>query len=250
LILDAPRAATRFLTRIPVPGQDSTVEDLRNVAPWFPLVGLIIGCACVAVDRATQALPPEVANALILGTGVVISGALHLDALMDSVDGLSAEKRSERLELTRTSVHTGMGLLVGFTSLLLSWQSLNALEGSLRSSVLLLTPVIGRSCIVLLYRLAPIHMTAGSVTQSLRRSAASSTSVMILTLIAGATTFVLGPALTSLITISCGLCLAAMIRLAHHYGGFTGDHFGAVGIVGETLMLIVAAVALPSRWVM
>ncbi|MGX6450153.1 adenosylcobinamide-GDP ribazoletransferase, partial [Patulibacter sp. S7RM1-6] len=42
-LLDGPRHAVGFLTRIPVPFGPDEAPDLRAAVPWFPVVGAAVG---------------------------------------------------------------------------------------------------------------------------------------------------------------------------------------------------------------
>src|SRR5688572_16821341 len=84
-------ATVRFLTRVPVPG-DATRDLNRIHAAWFPFVGLAIGALMAAADLALAPVSWDIRNALVIAVGVVVTGALHLDALMDATDGLSVPR--------------------------------------------------------------------------------------------------------------------------------------------------------------
>ncbi|WP_249010716.1 adenosylcobinamide-GDP ribazoletransferase [Conexibacter sp. DBS9H8] len=93
--LRALGAAVSFLTRIPVPGVFDAA-DLRRASVYFPLVGAGIGSLC---GRLARAWGPPVA----LTVEALLTGALHLDALADSADGLGGRDRAHALEIMRDS---------------------------------------------------------------------------------------------------------------------------------------------------
>ena len=43
MILSSLVAAIRFLTRIPIPGEETKLEDIGRAIAWFPLVGATVG---------------------------------------------------------------------------------------------------------------------------------------------------------------------------------------------------------------
>jgi adenosylcobinamide-GDP ribazoletransferase len=92
-------AAVAFLTRVPVAARLTQGEMARG-AMLFPLVGaalgLLVGGAAVLL---ADALPPVAAASLAVALEAVLTGALHLDGLADSVDGLAAREREQALAI-------------------------------------------------------------------------------------------------------------------------------------------------------
>jgi adenosylcobinamide-GDP ribazoletransferase len=85
-------AALSFLTaapvgrRVPVTGQ-----ELRRGVILFPVVGALVGALTGLVGwGAAFALPPPVAAILGVAAGIAATGALHLDGLADTLDGVGA----------------------------------------------------------------------------------------------------------------------------------------------------------------
>ena len=83
-------AAVRFLTVVPVGGR--AADDPRAVATspaFFPLVGLAIGLSLAGLDLGlTEVVPGAVSAAIVVAAMIAVTGALHLDGLADSIDGL------------------------------------------------------------------------------------------------------------------------------------------------------------------
>jgi adenosylcobinamide-GDP ribazoletransferase len=82
-------AAITFLTRIPVGGLVAhDVSDLPAASAYFPVVGLIVGGGGALVFALAESLwPATLALILSVVFTVLITGALHEDALADSLDG-------------------------------------------------------------------------------------------------------------------------------------------------------------------
>ena len=94
--MSAITAAIRFLTVVPAPGGEWSARAASRSVAWFPAVGLGIGGAVAAVNWAARlAMPDLPAAALALAAGVVLTGALHLDGLADTFDGLLGGRHSE-----------------------------------------------------------------------------------------------------------------------------------------------------------
>lgn len=82
-------AAFRFLTRVPVPGPMTRVEDLPPSVGWYPLVGAVVGLAIGgAFVGLCQVLPPLVAAVVAVAAGLLLTGGFHEDGASDAADGL------------------------------------------------------------------------------------------------------------------------------------------------------------------
>ena len=101
--MSAITAAIRFLTVVPAPGGEWSARAASRSVAWFPAVGLGIGGAVAAVNWAARlAMPDLPAAALALAAGVILTGALHLDGLADTFDGLlGGNTPKRRLEIMK-----------------------------------------------------------------------------------------------------------------------------------------------------
>lgn len=88
--------ALRTLTMLPVPGRDD--ETFSNSLYWFPLVGLLVGAIQAGAGFVVMFSGwEELAAALVLFTGVVVTRGIHADGFADVADGFfggsTVEKR-------------------------------------------------------------------------------------------------------------------------------------------------------------
>jgi adenosylcobinamide-GDP ribazoletransferase len=91
-------AAIRFLTRLPVPGPATRVEDLPAAVGWYPLVGAGVGAAIGGVFLAlSHGLPAFVAAVLAIAVGLLLTGGFHEDGASDAADGLGGGFTTERV---------------------------------------------------------------------------------------------------------------------------------------------------------
>ncbi len=107
--------ALQFLTRIPVTGRLAgwvgySPQLLRESAPYFPLVGALVGVLAAAAMGALWWLLPAVpaaawvAAVVALACGLLLTGAFHEDGLADTFDGLGGSPECERaLEIMKDS---------------------------------------------------------------------------------------------------------------------------------------------------
>ncbi|WP_235941348.1 adenosylcobinamide-GDP ribazoletransferase [Paenibacillus puerhi] len=143
-------AALQFLTRLPVPVRLHYDDALfRRSVIFYPLAGWLLGSLTAAFGVLLAdglGLPATVTAALTLGCWVALSGALHLDGLMDTADGvLSHRSRKRMLEIMKDSRVGAMGVIVCVLLLLAKWTLLTELapdSGGAGASPWLLLPLV------------------------------------------------------------------------------------------------------------
>ena len=239
------RAALGFLTRIPV--RDTTRLDaprLSRAAPWFPVVGLLVGGVLGGTRLLTElALPPEAATVLALAAAIALTGALHEDGLADAADGLGAHVARERkLEILRDSRIGTYGAAALILVLLLSWTLLAPLSGEEVLRAALCAHVLGRWSILPQSLLSPARAdgSSGTFVRATPVGLAAGTVVAVaVALLAGG----LGPGALAL-AVAVATTLIAGGLMARALGGVTGDTFGAV----SKLVEVAVYAALVAAW--
>jgi adenosylcobinamide-GDP ribazoletransferase len=141
--------AIQFLTVLPVK-RGFTIGEIGHSTAFFPVVGLIIGLLLVIMNYFSgMFLPFSVTNVLLLVAMVVISGAMHLDGLIDSCDGIAGHRTpAERLRIMRDSRVGGFGAIGGILLLLVKFVTLNSIPRDWMGSTLILMPVVSRWAMV------------------------------------------------------------------------------------------------------
>lgn len=120
-----------FLTRIPAPYVVPWHEkSLSQAAPFFPVVGLILGALCGGIFALGSHLwSPAVGAALSLLAGALLSGAMHEDGLADSCDGLwGGQNPEQRREILKDSRMGAYGSLSMVLAALLKFSALSLLS--------------------------------------------------------------------------------------------------------------------------
>jgi adenosylcobinamide-GDP ribazoletransferase len=123
-MVQAMWSAVQFLTIIPCKSRHAF--HARAALPYFPLCGLVIGIALVVVDALASVIWPRPVVAMIDVIALaVISGALHLDGLADTADGLYGQREPERaLSIMKDSRIGAMGLVAVLCCMGLKWVAL------------------------------------------------------------------------------------------------------------------------------
>lgn len=120
-VAQAMLSAVQFLTIIPCKSRHDF--NARAALPYFPICGLVIGIALVVVDALASLIWPRPVVAMIDVIALaVISGALHLDGLADTADGLYGRREPERaLSIMKDSRIGAMGLVAVLCCMGLKW---------------------------------------------------------------------------------------------------------------------------------
>jgi adenosylcobinamide-GDP ribazoletransferase len=238
--------ALQFLTRLPVPSPHAaSAAQLGAALVYFPAVGAVVGVLLIALDAALRPLlAPAVVDALLVATLVVVSGALHLDGLVDSCDAVCTRATPEaRLALMHDSRAHAPGTIVACLIVLAKFVALGALPAALRAPALLAAPLLGRWAIVVAYRAYPYARRTPGASLALKAQATAPRAVAA-TLFAGVVLMLaLGPA-GLLVLAGAG---AAVHLLASGFRtrlpGLTGDTYGAIAELVETLTLVLVPLA-------
>jgi adenosylcobinamide-GDP ribazoletransferase len=234
--------ALQFLTKIPIrPRLKIESEDLGKSMLWFPLIGLIIGGILVLVNViASKFFSPLLLNILILLILIWITGAIHLDGFVDTVDGFSGGRTKEEvLRIMRDSSAGVIGIIGLICLLLLKLGLLQELKGNFKNQVLLLMPVMGRWSLVLTSFFSPYARKEDGLGKpfteyvKLKEFAIATLLALIIGII-----FLKFTCLILLSSIFVVTFLAGRFFL-RKIGGVTGDTLGAVNEIAEITCLFI-----------
>lgn len=230
----------QFLTRIRVTKQQSwTDEDFGRSVKFFPLYGAVIGAVLAAgYYLCNQFFPPLVTAVIILLLEVYITGGIHLDGLMDTLDGICSGRPPEgMLEIMKDS-RVGAYGVIGLGLLFLSKFSIYyEFPPEILMPALIIMPVLGRWAMVIGITQFAYARPAGigkGFHQYAGRSAMPLATVFAAVAAAGlgwmgAVVLVVAGAWAYL------FCRSISIKL----GGLTGDIYGAVTELVQVVTLLV-----------
>jgi len=140
-------AALQFLTLLPLGKPRKT--DPEKLVFFFPVAGFVIGGVLVFFDLLFLHFGSAVtAASLDVALLALVTGALHLDGLADTADGLLAHREREKaLTIMKDSRVGAMGLVVTICALLIKWSGLMGLEMH-RNLCLFIVPAYARAVII------------------------------------------------------------------------------------------------------
>lgn len=163
----------QFLTHISWVKQEHwTIEDFAKSVRYFPLVGLVLGlhyCMLVflidiCVPYFFQVhIPEHAATFFLVGSMLFLTGGIHADGLMDTLDGiLSGRDRERMLEIMKDS-RSGMFGIVGFVLFFFAEYVLllDMGTGLQRLLALLLAPFVARIMLVYVISFFPYARLEG-----------------------------------------------------------------------------------------
>lgn len=247
--------ALQFLTIIRVSKKHQAREsDLARSMVYFPFVGFLIGIILVYADRGLLwFFPDAISNVFLLLLSVVITRALHVDGLADTIDGLmGGTDRESRLAIMKDSRIGTAGVLGIAFLILLKYACLNNLFNDYKAAALLTAPVFGRWSQMLMMFKADYGREQGmgkAFVGHLRSGGLVAASVIAL----GLSAFVImDDARTVYLALGIPAAVAAFTMLWRWYivrklGGVTGDAVGAVSEMNEALTLLLFVFLLSGR---
>jgi adenosylcobinamide-GDP ribazoletransferase len=129
---DAGIAAFQLLTRLPISVKlDYTPELFRRSVVFYPVVGLVLGVLLAVLGHMLERVLPAAPLAVLLTAfWVALTGALHVDGLMDTADGVLSHRSRERmLEIMKDSRVGAMGVVTGVLALMMKASLLYSVIG-------------------------------------------------------------------------------------------------------------------------
>jgi adenosylcobinamide-GDP ribazoletransferase len=228
---------------IPVPLCFSDRELGRSIL-FFPLAGLLIGIFVFLTDLLIKGslFPLWLSSTIDVAMLAFISGALHLDGLADSADGLLSSRPPEQmLNIMKDSRIGTMGVLALLFVILLKIGALSSMDNSLRAGMIILAPLAGR-CMILCWMSFFNYARQGRGMPHIF--------LPYLKKWQGAVAAILPLPAGLLLSGSAGLLAAGIsilcVSLAGVYmnrkiGGYTGDTLGALSELSELAVFMAAA---------
>ena len=247
-MIAALASAVSFGTVIPA-GRLGARPPGRSMMTALPFAGVLLGLLAAAVLTAGRwAFGPHsvLAGALTVAALLLLTRALHVDGLADTVDGLGCYGPPERALAVMRDGSTGpLGAAAVAVTVLTQAAAVAAVPNGVCGAVAVITAVVtGRVAAVLACRRG-VPAAAGS---SLGAAVAGSQPVAVVGVWILAT-LALSTVATARVwqgPLAVVLALAASAALAGHclrrFGGVTGDVLGAVVEIATTVALIGMAV--------
>ncbi len=230
-------AAFKFLTISDrLNGSQLSPEQIGSAALYFPLVGLMLGCALVPLNWILEPyLGSEILAAVHVMTLILMTGAIQLEGTQKTFDTLRTGTNFGSAAGKPSGTY---GLLALMLVVLFKIRAIEVI-GETRHVVLLLAPIFARwALVIFLYGASSV--AGGSMAGVAERVKGWH---LLLTTTA---TLALGVYLGGRVGLWVGLCLSLFALLSRSYlqrrkGGINYDNFGAVIELSETLSFVLLA---------
>lgn len=245
--LDRVISPLALLTALPITRRRVELSGVSH--GLFPAVGLLIGAILLAIDYLARLVVPSPASSALVVVGLAaLTGALHLDGLADTADGLfGGQDRERRLAIMRDPHNGAFGLVAVAAVILLKWAALIPLEGWLRTGSLLLAPALARWSVLPSMVFFPAARGEGMAFDVQSRSrwpqAALGSAVAVALSLA-----IFWPAGLALLALALMLSVSIGAYATSRLGGVTGDVLGCTVEVSEAALLLLAATSVSHPW--
>ncbi len=236
--------ALQFLTIIPVKIKHINDKRIAQSMIYFPLVGLFLGLILVAINYLSYILGfARLSIDIILVIFLIIlTGGIHLDGLSDSFDAISSRKNKEEMLMIMRDSHAGVfGVLSIIGVVLLKIALLYSVAISLKTTALLLMPVLSRWALVFVIFLFPYARQEGKAKVFIEnRSWKIFLISTFLAFISAALIWRINGLLILLIVAPSAYIIAKFIN--KKICGITGDTLGAINELTEVIVLFVMCI--------
>jgi len=226
-ILKGFALAFNMLTIIPIFKIHNYFNGINGIsAVFYPTIGAIVGAILYAISFLN--LPQIHLGVIIFSMWVLITGALHLDGLSDTIDGLFVDK-TKSLNVMKDSHIGGMGMIFSTVFLMLKASSVIFLPSY---NYLIAILAFSRFNAVLAIYFFP-YISSG-VTKlikdelKLKHLLFSFLSVLVIALYFN---------LTFLLILSAVFSILIALFFKHRLGGLNGDIYGTIIELSELFML-------------
>ena len=234
--------AWQFLTILPwrKSDQEITPQLLGRSMAYYPAIGLLLGVILWGAHWALSLLLPRaLCDGLVLLLLVILTGALHLDGLADTLDGLASGKEpEERLRIMKDH-RVGTFGVVGLVLVLgLKFLALHSMLNRDAGRALLVALTLSRWSMVQLTYRAPYTRREGGLGLPFKENLKKREMVVAMATSLAVSIFVLR-FWGAMLWLAVGIyTLFFQSFFEKKIGGITGDILGAVNETNEVLALI------------
>ena len=232
-MIDSLWVAIATYSRLPTPPVKWTKSSLRYSLCFFPLVGLAVGALELLwlFIALRLKLGPLLTGALGCSIPILVTGGIHMDGFMDTVDALSSRRSREDMLIILKDSHVGAFAVMGCALyLLLDAAALSELPVN-ESLALAAGFVVSRAMSAFFVAVTPAARPDGMARTV--QDAAEESGMFVVKRWAGGWAVAFGFLMLWLSPVSSGLALGwagvailTYLRVIKRFGGLTGDLAG------------------------
>lgn len=235
--------AFQFLTRIPlVTLSEWSVESFGRSVKFFPMIGALLGLLLFGIVAVLQnfwglRVPIHMMAIGVIIIEIFITGGLHCDGLMDTVDGIfSGRSRERMLEIMKDSRVGAFGAMAFSLLVVVKYSVIMDIEPMVLPLALFVMPIVGRLAVVMgitLYPYARVDGLGKAFYQCSHYQTLFVAGIIALLLLVPLGTMALMSAAVGVV-FAVSFCQYVSKKL----GGLTGDVYGAVIELTEIVALV------------
>jgi len=134
--------AIGFYTRIPINIKEKVTDDeFYSAMKLIPIVGILIGSLMYLINAGLAGFASDIRGLILTIFYIFITGGLHIDGFMDSMDGLLSNRDKDRIiEIMKDSRVGSFGVI----SMVVLFALYSVFMGYSQGEILFLMPVVGR----------------------------------------------------------------------------------------------------------
>jgi adenosylcobinamide-GDP ribazoletransferase len=236
----------QFLTRLRLFSQNHwSAEGFGRSVKFFPAVGAVMGLLLAGLYFLLSGYLPQLCGslhitaAILLLAGVFITGGLHLDGLMDTMDGIFSGRPTERmLEIMKDSRVGANGVMAAGLLFLVKWSLFMDISPDKLLLAVFVMPVIARFNMVIGIICFPYARPDG-MGKAFKEHAGKWTLCIAALFTMALLSFTLKVQVFLALVLAVAFTLVFARFVTKLLGGLTGDVYGAITEISEIIVLLV-----------
>jgi len=232
--------AINFLTILPFEkfSRDIKEEKIKDSVLFFPVVGILIGLLLSVICLILRNMfSPLVLGAFIVTLLAILTGGLHLDGFVDSIDGLFGGKnKNDILRIMKDHNVGAFGVIGAVCLLMLKFAFIGSLSKDVFAKAIFIMPVLSRSSMSFILLLTPSSKSngLGSIFAGRRKDTRWLIPALISYLLAVLLFGVKGNFIVFFVLLFSLIMRGYFLR---RIGGITGDTMGMLNELVEVFVL-------------
>ena len=230
----------QFFTRLPINVElEVKEEDFAKAIIYFPLVGLVIGgINAGAYYLFSQVFSTLISVVMVTLVNVLLTGALHIDGLADTCDGIFSARKERMLEIMKDSRLGTNGAVAIFFDFALRIALLSSLSDKNIIIALVISNAISRTMLVFSCYAFKYARAEGGM-GNLFIGKVSKDKVLIGYILGTLISVMLLSYIGPILVLSCTVFIWLFNKyITSKIDGITGDILGASNELGEIFILI------------
>lgn len=235
--------AFSMYSKIPMPRVEWNEKNMKYSMCFFPLVGLVLGAICYAVATLLYRLELTTLSiaAIMTVLPIVVTGGIHVDGLLDTIDALHSYGDREKKLAILKDPHTGAFAIIGASCYFILSLGVWSETPKEALPVIAISYVLTRSLSgfsVVTFPLAKSSGLAATFQDMAQKSKVRVTMIIYIFLCALAMLWINVFLGVTTLVVATGVFLYYYDICRKHFGGITGDLAGYFLQVCELAILI------------